>query len=229
MAVWEQANDLDVSRGEASWLRYNELTSKIAKKHGFKARVGAAVFAALSPNNDYYGNVRDVDRLLSGVREGKSASEIRVSTYHPNKEKAWRIATGNDPLEEIVALKTRNFFLNVADPADPEPVTVDGHMHNMWLDARGVSLQTHSLSPKRYHEIAGDIRLAAKYVNIVPCIFQAITWQSWRRINTAMLTDQLQFWHVDEAVAGLGFTPTEDVVRANGNDQVSTARTTVQL
>src|SRR4051812_41735215 len=51
-----------------AWFRYNRITADIAHRHLFPAYVGAAVFAALSPNSDYIGNLRDTNRLLEAVR-----------------------------------------------------------------------------------------------------------------------------------------------------------------
>src|SRR3546814_13797099 len=41
----------------------------------------SAGFAALSPNNDYHGNLRDTDRVLSAARAGQSINDFKVSTY----------------------------------------------------------------------------------------------------------------------------------------------------
>jgi hypothetical protein len=105
-----------------------------------EARMGAAVFAALSPNNDYHGNLRDADRLLEAAKNKIGIDDFKVSTYGNNKRKAWSIANGVEPLDVIVFPKTRSFFLNIFDPLDPHPVTVDGHIYNAW-HGRRISLK----------------------------------------------------------------------------------------
>src|SRR6476469_8824558 len=115
--VYDFASREDIKIAEVAWVKMNKLTADIATKHGFAPRIGAAVFAALSPNNDFKGNLRDTNRLLQAARAGSDISEFKVSTYGNNKRKAWAIAAqGREPLDLIVFPKTRSFFLNVHTP-----------------------------------------------------------------------------------------------------------------
>jgi hypothetical protein len=135
--VFDFADKEDIKIAECAWTKMNKLTADIAEKHDFHPRIGAAVFAALSPNNDFKGNLRDTDRLLLSARKGLGIDDFKVSTYGNNKRKAWRIAHGGEePLDLIVFPKTRSFFMNVHNPLDPLPVTVDGHMLNAWNGER---------------------------------------------------------------------------------------------
>ena len=72
--VLNQADESDRKAALVAYAKYNTLVGTIAAKHGFTVRVGAAVFAALSPNNDYHGNLRDTDRLLEAARLGLDAA-----------------------------------------------------------------------------------------------------------------------------------------------------------
>jgi hypothetical protein len=134
--VFDAADKIDIKIAEDAWFKMNRLTSRIAEKYEFSSRIGAAVFAALSPNSSYHGNLRDTDRVLAAAAGQVGLDDFKVSTYGNNKRKAWRIAKGEEPLDLIVFDKTRNFFLNVDNPVDPFPVTIDGHMFNAWFGKR---------------------------------------------------------------------------------------------
>lgn len=191
-----------------SWTRYQTLVRAVAERHGFGMVTGAAVFAALSPNSDYCGNIRDCGRLLAAAQAGKTLEQFQVSTYGANKIKAWRIAMGERPLDLIVANKTRNFFLNISNPDDPIPVTVDGHIFNAWHNKR-IPLNSAEMksSSRLYGEVAEAIRQIGAERGILPCVVQGLLWHTWKRIHRIKYTKQLQFWADDYYAAGLGFWP----------------------
>lgn len=210
-AVWEQATAKDKASAMESYPKYQALTSKIAHKHGFNGIVGAAVFAALSPNNDYWGNLRDVDRLLAAAAAGKGIQDFTVSTYGNNKRKAWDIAKGGDPDALIVALKTRNFFHNVKDPYDPDWVTIDGHMFNVFhgvrrpIQSKNNKDRVVKVSKWDYLEIAAAVTSFAENHEMIPCQMQAVLWVTWRRIHGIRTPPQQELWDRDFYAAGLGF------------------------
>lgn len=208
--VFDAADKADIKIAEEAWFKMNRLTKQIATKHGFAPRIGAAVFAALSPNNDYHGNLRDTDRLLQAAREQVGIDDFKVSTYGNNKRKAWRIANGEEPLDLIIFPKTRSFFLNVNDPLDPVPVTVDGHIYNAWRGER-ISLKgaAQKGNHKLYEEVANDIREIAKLKGILPNVAQGIIWYSWRRMHSILTPKQLELWDREALAARTGWVPSE--------------------
>jgi hypothetical protein len=208
--VFDAADKADIVIAEEAWFKMNRLTRQIAEKHGFPGRIGAAVFAALSPNNDYHGNLRDTDRLLEAAASGIGIDDFKVSTYGNNKRKAWRIAKGEEPLDLIVFPKTRSFFLNVHNPLDPHPVTVDGHIYNAW-HGRRISLKgmAQKGTNKLYEKVAEDIRELAKVKGKLPNVCQGIIWYSWRRMHRILTPNQLELWDREALAAKLGWTPSE--------------------
>lgn len=197
----DQAVEQDTETARRAWFRYQRITANIANRHGFAAHIGAGVFAALSPNNDYIGNLRDTTRLLAAAKAKSSIDDFKVSTYGSNKRKAWRIAHGEDPLELIVYPKTRNFYLNIINPLDTQPVTVDGHIYNAWRGER-IPLTSAAQKFRRslYEIVAEDIR------SLVPNVVQGIIWFTWKRLHWIKHSDQIEFWAADMLAAGLGFT-----------------------
>lgn len=208
--IFDQATEHDREIAFESWWKYQALTFKIARRHGFQEHLGAAVFAALSPNNDYYGNLRDTNRLFESARQGLKITDFKVSTYSNNKRKAWRMAHGEEPLDLLLFPKTRNFYLNVKDPTDPQPVTVDGHIYNIWKGER-IPLKGAAQKLKRalYPIIADDIRTIAGDIGLIANQVQAQVWTTWRRIHNIKFSPQLELWDTEYIFAGLGYNATK--------------------
>lgn len=211
--VFDRADRADIKIAQEAWFKMNRLTTQIAEKYGFDNRVGAAVFAALSPNNDYHGNLRDTNTVLKSAQARVRIDDFKVSTYGNNKRKAWRIANGEEPLDLIVFPKTRNFFMNVLDPLDPVPVTVDGHIFNAWFGKR-MSLKgaAQKVNGKIYEEVANDVRLLAREKGLLPNIAQGILWYSWRRMHGILFKPQLELWDVEALAARVGYVPSADLL-----------------
>lgn len=206
--VFDLATAADLSTAARSWYTYHELTSRAAQKFGFEPKIGAAVFAALSPNNDYHGNLRDMHRLLEAAHLGLNLDDFGVSTYHNNKRKAWAICHGTPPLDVIVYPKTRSFYLNICDPTDPVPVTVDGHIYNAWRGERvALTEAATKMNNRLYETIAEDVRTLARRVGLLPNVTQSVVWFVWRRIHSIKFDPQLEFWCPETMIAGLGFEP----------------------
>lgn len=200
--VFDQATKTDFVEGGGSYHRYNHLMKMIGQKWGYDHRIVAAVFCALSPNNDYHGNLRDAKKLLSHHRIGFSIDSFKVSTYGANKRKAWALAGGSPPLELLLAPKTRSFFLNVCDPDDPAPVTVDGHIYNCWTGVRKTLVDLEKFD---YEKVAEDVRVLARENRMVPSAMQGVLWFTWKRIHGILSNGQTAFWHEDMTFAGIGF------------------------
>ena len=215
--VLDRANDADWQIARQAWFRYHRIVAGIAGRYGFSVEIGAAVFSALSPNSDYLGNIRDTNRLLAAAAAGRGLEDFKVSTYGSNKKKAWRIVQGEKPLDLIVFPKTRNFFLNVLDPTDPVPVTVDGHILNAWAGKR-IRLNDAAMkgSQKHYEEVAADIRQIGTERGMLPNVVQGGIWYCWKRLHRIKHSDQMEFWGPDYLAAGLGFEPENG---ADGEDR----------
>lgn len=205
-------------RAEAmeSYERYRLICHTIGDRHGYSLETACGVFSALSPNNEYHGNIRDLETILVNERAGRDMHDFTVATYGHNKRKAWAIASGQSPRDAIKALKTWNFFNNVLTPSDPSFVTVDGHMYWCWRGRPGTvkgirgpkgsstGLRgTPSLGKTLYGEIAGDITGLAFALGIIPCQLQAILWTTWKRIHRRAHDFQKTFFPKDFEVAGI--------------------------
>lgn len=202
--ILDHAEPWEQSEAKASYWKYNRLMAELARQTDTTLRIACAVFAALSPNNDYHGNLRDAYNLLKARQQGKTLCEFTVSTYGQNKLKAWEITHGTDPLDLIRAPKTCNFFQNISDPSDPVPVTVDGHVFNIWNGRRQNLVGIRGLTSV-YERIADDVRHVALERDLIANQVQAIIWTTWRRMHHIQSTRQLSMWDEDFLAARLGF------------------------
>lgn len=176
----EAAEDADVANGREDYRNHNATLRAIGEVCELPTSTVAGVFSALSPNNDYLGNLRSCFTCCVGHVLGKTAEECTVTTYNTNRAKAFRILNGEHFYEVYKGLKVRNFWHNLCDPEDPRYVTIDGHMVNIADDeVKGMSQA--GLGKRRYAELKGDVIRLAKSKDMVPCQVQAVLWHAWKR------------------------------------------------
>lgn len=212
LRIYDWGTQADRAEALASYARYNAMIAEIAGQTSTPLRVAVGVFAALSPNNSYILNLKNCRTLLRAAKEGESIDSFSVNTYGANKRKAWEMATGGvDPLEAFKGRKTRAFFLNIMDPRDPEPVTVDGHIYWVWMGRKGV-VKTRGperadtapphLGARLYEEIADGVRLAGEMRGVIGCECQAVLWQNWRRMHSVQGSAQMELLARDTFAVG---------------------------
>lgn len=188
LSVLDRADEIDINEGRIAYFRYNELMQKTAARYNLPLSSIVAAFAALSPNNDYKGNVRSLKTVVEAYQAGNDPKTVRVSTYGHCRDRAFLYLDGTPFLDHAKGKKIRNFYQNILNPLDPDPVTIDGHAVNIWRN------QVQSVKLARnfnYKEIADDYRRAARETGLIPNQIQAITWFCWKRINRILYKPQL--------------------------------------
>jgi hypothetical protein len=215
MHVYEQAIEPERYEAIMSYYRYHALLRTIAERHDVPIDITVAVFSSLSPNNNYIQNLRDTETLLVNEKAGNEIHSFKVFTYHPNKNKAWAIATRVlRPDDAFITLKTWNFYNNVLHPSSEDFVTVDGHMFWAWRGVPGSvkawrktqrrkKVAKFDVSTDTYIEIAEDIAGLARAVGLLPNQFQAILWITWKRIHAKHYVYQPDFFPKDYVAAGI--------------------------
>ena len=137
---------------------------------------GAGIIAALSPQQPWEKNVADARRFaktgVSGVQTGTQ------------QRKALRILEGENPSDVLKGLKETAFYGNIANPDDPNIVTIDRHAHDIAVNTpmgdnkRGLSAKT------RVELFQGSYRAAATHLGYdVPSRLQASVWGPWADPN----------------------------------------------
>jgi hypothetical protein len=184
LAVFFSANTFEIQEGEDWYARANLIARNIGRAYDIDWYAVAGVIAALSPNNRWDRNVADTERLVKAYcASGFDADAVKVCTFGNNKTKAIRILNGESPRDVLGGLKVQAFYGCIVGDND---VCVDGHAYSIWIGERIPTTKTPKISPKLYHSIADDYRVATDQINAItgkqylPSQVQAITWVVWR-------------------------------------------------
>jgi len=170
IAVWEEASIAQHESGMGWYDEAHEIARDISGDIAWK---GAGVLAALSPNKAWNMNIILARRAF---RDGQASGSMGVACA-----KADQILGGAEPLSVMGnGLKTRNFYLNILNPSDPFPVTIDRHAYDVALGVRNAENKRLSLTQKRYDAFARVYREAAHTLGVLPQQVQAVTWETWR-------------------------------------------------
>lgn len=195
MRVMNAADVNDINEGRLSYFRYNEVLTNLADYYGVPFDKTVAVFAALSPNSDYQGNLRSAASVLKGFIEGVDVELIRVTSYNHCRDRAFSYLGGVDFLATVTGKKIRSFYRNILNPMDPDPVTIDGHAVNIWRGRRAGNLRQVASGHFNYETVTVDYRTVAARVGLLPNQVQAITWFTWKRIHNIFYPGgQLEFF-----------------------------------
>lgn len=192
--VWSRIDAIDYREGMLAYGRYHVTLERIAAYYGCPFHSTVAAFCALSPNNDYMGNLRSLVTMLRGRQEGfPDANLLHVSTYNACRDRAWKFLHGDDFLERTKGPKTRNFYQNIIDPNDPIPVTIDGHMVCVWKGMR-MTMTAVAIEGFKYNDVANDFREFAYTIGLLPNQVQAVLWFTWKRINNVVFKPQMHLF-----------------------------------
>lgn len=180
--LYDQSDRYDRAEGKQAYFRYHLLMQRFADHYGFPLDRTVAAFAALSPNSDYYGNLRSLASLLGGINEGRPVKHITVSTYKHAAERAYRFATGKSIFLDVTkGLKTRAFYRNILEPWDEIDVTIDGHMIAAFR-GENLTMKEAKVTTRLYKSISHHIQLLARNHGLLPNQMQAILWFTRKRI-----------------------------------------------
>lgn len=188
LAVFFKATDLETINGADWYHAANHAAQITAARYNVTLDTAAGVIAALSPNNRWERNLVDADSMIRAYSMGghDAADLAKVGTYNANKVKALAILSGDDCLKVLGGLKVRAFYDCIIGG---DSVCIDGHAYAIWTGGYIPTTKTPKISPKTYHAISADYRLAAATINSIlqaeysAAQIQAITWLVWRRIT----------------------------------------------
>jgi hypothetical protein len=172
---YESANEEDKLNGINWYSDFNIWCTELADKYGYDNATIAAIFSALSPRNKLEKNKIDTIAVLDAVRDGVAPDDIKVSTFHNNKYKAFNIAYGVESIKKA-SPKTFAFMMNVGY-LNESYVTVDvWHMRAFF----NRMIAPKSLTPKVYKQIEkATIEVAEEY-GIKGYELQAVVWENIR-------------------------------------------------
>lgn len=220
LSVYERSTEYERSHGKIYYrTTHDRILSHIAgygthiSGYVITAERAIGAFCALSPNNDESGNYRDLVTVIAASHKRMQFEDFSVSTWAPNKLKAWRILRyGESPLKVLGGDKVRSFYRNILNPLDPVPVTIDGHCYNIYrgerrplVSRRKTQTGEVKISPAvdeglTYKEVARAYRSAAMSLEILPNQLQATVWHTWKRIHNILYNPQIKMFDEFRAV-----------------------------
>lgn len=175
--TYQRADSKMLEGGHTWYEKANSIATKLGKGNTEK---GAGIIAALSPQTGWGRNLL----LATSMVKTGTAKHTGDSVT-----KAQRILAGEHPLDVLGGQKVTNFYKNIANPSDPEPVTIDRHAHDipMGIAFRG-NKKSKQPSPDlgldtkgRYEHFQDSYRTAAGELGIeIPHKVQATTWVTHR-------------------------------------------------
>lgn len=200
LAIFSRATSEEIKQGLHWYQVARTLILTIAYRFGIEPRIAIAVFAVLSPNNSFTGNLRDTELVLRFFTnrprkfanlvkrydaapgkyrprgESYALAEIGAQTYPACVLKAYRILRDQSThhLTET-ARKTFAFFDNLANDHS-DLVTIDFHAYNIARKTQHSSKDLPTISKGAYAEISEAYTIAARRLGIEPRQLQAITW-----------------------------------------------------
>lgn len=168
--AWHDATEEDKRKGRAWYPVAHDLAEVIGSGD---ARKGAGVIAALSPQCSWQRNVKLANDAGNGNVHGHNGDAL---------DKVRAILTGADPSDVLPAdRKTGHFYRNILDPADPDPVTIDRHAHDVAVGETYGSRNRGLGNATRYATLAHAYREASRRIGELPNVVQAVTWVAERR------------------------------------------------
>ncbi len=167
------ATDEEIKNGRKWYADANQIIKEIANQFNTTEIIAASVLSALSPRNKWEQNIKDTIKVFQAIKDGKSAEQIKVCTFHTNKFKAFEIAKGNKTITKD-SQKTFAFVNNIAHLYN-NFVTIDvWHLRACFNKTMG------SCGRLAYEQIQKLTIKKADKLGLKGYEYQAIIWESIR-------------------------------------------------
>lgn len=166
LAAWHSADARQLETGRSWYRAAHQLALVIGDGN---VRRGAGIIAALSVQKSWDENVRLATRAAdTGAADGH---------VHDALVKANAILYGASP-EALLPMrrKTGHFYRCILNPADPEPVCVDRHAHDVAVGVGYGNADRGLGAHGRYEMLADCYREAARRLQELPQAVQAVVW-----------------------------------------------------
>jgi hypothetical protein len=165
------ATDEQIADGLLWYKEANTFCIETAKQFNVAPSLVASIVSALSPRNKWRNNLKDTLSVLEAVSKGLGPTDIRVSTFHTNKFKAFAIANGQTEITND-SRKTYSFVRNVGQ-LDADRVTIDvWHLRACFGQTMG------AIGKLAYDQLESLTIRKAKRLGLKGFEYQAIIWGS---------------------------------------------------
>lgn len=183
-AAWDQVTEVDIELGHDAYHVYHRTLRSWAAYYGFGFVQTVEAFVALSPNNDYHGNLRSLSSCMAGLRGGYDAESIVVSTYKACRDRALGYLTGEVSfLDTVGGEKITSFRHNILYPDDSKRATIDGHLIAILTGHPKITMKEATFLLRDYggyKPLERALVLFARRIGRPASSTQAILW-TWRK------------------------------------------------
>ena len=174
---FNKATKQEIKEGLSWYKDANNICKDIATKYNTTTLIAAQVISALSPRNKWDKNIKDSYKVFEAVRLYLHPEDIKVSTFHTNKFKAFNIIAKNVQITNK-SLKTYNFVNNIALLSN-EHLTID-IWHLRACFSRIIKIDKANVGRVAYQQIKELTIKKANKLGIKGYELQAIIWGSIR-------------------------------------------------
>lgn len=186
LRVYNLSTEADREEGHNWYTLAHQFALETGERYDIPVERVCGVISALSPRNKWHRNLTDARNICSAFYQGIPLDQVKVSTFHSNRDKCQPILEGK-PIDQIIkGPKTWAFYNNILDPSGPH-ITIDFHAANIcdWEH------RSHSIRGAKYLRYQSYYLEAAKILSIHPSTLQAITWTTWRRERDSLLKQEI--------------------------------------
>jgi len=195
-AAWGRVTRHDIEMGMRAYPTYNATLRLFSDVYWTPFVQTVEAFAALSPNNDYHGNLRSLASVLYGFRIGVGPEAVTVSTYKSCAVRAFSYLTGEVSfLDTVRGRKITSFRHNLLYPDTSRLVTVDGHMLGVWAGKHLTMKQAVPyLRGGTYDAIERAVQRLSKREGIPCAAVQATLWMQRKRERGVVFSEQTELF-----------------------------------
>lgn len=195
--AWQDVTPSDLEMGRAAYPTYHHTLKGLADHYGAGFVQTVEAFVALSPNNDYHGNLRSLVSVMDAQFRSIPFTRVTISTYRACGLRAWSYLTGDVSfLDTVKGRKITSFRDNILYLDQSRKVTVDGHMialacgKDMTMSEANLALRQRGL----YDATEGAVIRLARRHGTSPCAAQAALWTMRKRSRGIKIDLQLSLF-----------------------------------
>lgn len=193
---WNRVTDDDLAAGVAAYPAYLEMMKRISTHYQTGLVQTTEAFVPLSPNNDYFGNLRSLVSLIVGYKSGES---YVISTYKACGKRAMSYLDGSVSFTDTVkGKKIRAFRHNILYQKNSCEFVLDGHMIAVAL-GRSMTMTEANLELRGYgyDKLTAPYRRLARRVEMPVHELQATLWHCRKRTEGIKFSTQKDMWRDD--------------------------------
>jgi hypothetical protein len=168
----ELATSKDFTEGVLWYEQAHFICRDLAKKYNTTTYIVAGIISSLSPRNKWPQNIKDAEIVLSAIHAGLEPKDVKVCTFHRNKDKAFSIAKGESIITDQ-SMKTFSFINNIAN-LNNFYITID-----VWHLRACFGKDIRTTPGKIAYEQLRKLTISkAKKLNLQGFEYQAVLWNS---------------------------------------------------